>query len=152
MSSLAAERGLQVRGLQHASLVAPGHAVPRPGMEPMSPALVGSFPSTAPPGSPLPMLCLKSHCRSFCCCSGLGACGGHLPSCLPLSPMPASLSVGPRFWLLQRIILRTFSSTCLDTHIHMLTCLLKYNMLYSFLEDSPKQLSKNSHKNKGSYF
>ena len=50
---------------------------PRPGLEPMSPALTGGLPTTAPPGKPSRPLLLQST-GSRCAGSVIGA---HGPSC-----------------------------------------------------------------------
>ena len=56
-ASLVAEHGLQTRRLSscgsRAQLLRSMWDLPRPGFEPMSPALAGRFPTTAPPGKPL---------------------------------------------------------------------------------------------------
>ena len=55
-ASLVAEHRLQMRRLSNcgsrAQLLHGMWDLPRPGLEPMSPALAGSFPTTAPPGKP----------------------------------------------------------------------------------------------------
>ena len=55
-ASLVAEHRLQTRSLSnHGSWAQPLHGMwdlPRPGLEPVSPALVGRFSTTAPPGKP----------------------------------------------------------------------------------------------------
>ena len=56
MASLVAEHRLQMRRLSNcgsrAQLLRGMWDLPRPGLEPMSPALAGRFPTTAPPGKP----------------------------------------------------------------------------------------------------
>ena len=55
-ASLVAEHGLQMRRLSNcgsrAQLLRGMWGLPRPGLEPMSPALAGKFSTTAPPGKP----------------------------------------------------------------------------------------------------
>ena len=55
-ASLVAEHRLQTRRLSscglRAQLLRGMWDLPRPGLEPMSPALAGRFPTTAPPGKP----------------------------------------------------------------------------------------------------
>ena len=55
-ASLVAEHRLQMRRLSscgsRAYLLRGMWDLPRPGLEPMSPALAGRFPTTAPPGKP----------------------------------------------------------------------------------------------------
>ena len=63
-ASLVAEHRLQTRRLStcgsRAELLRGMWDLPRPGLEPVSPALAGRFSTTAPPGKPL--LCfLKNH-------------------------------------------------------------------------------------------
>ena len=57
MASLVAEHRLQMRGLSscgsRAQLLRGMWDLPRPGPEPVSPALAGRLPTTAPPGKPL---------------------------------------------------------------------------------------------------
>ena len=57
VASLVAEHKLQTRGLSNcgsrAQLLRGMWDLPRPGLEPMSPALAGRFSTTAPPGKPL---------------------------------------------------------------------------------------------------
>ena len=56
-ASLVAEHGLQTSRLSscdsQAQLLRGTWDPPRPGLEPMSPALAGRFPTTVPPGKPL---------------------------------------------------------------------------------------------------
>ena len=56
MASLVAEHRLQMRRLSNcgsrAQLLRGMWDLPRPGLEPVSPALAGRFPTTAPPGKP----------------------------------------------------------------------------------------------------
>ena len=56
-ASLVAEHGLQTRRLSNcgsrAQLLRGTWDLPRPGLEPVSPALAGGFSTTAPPGKPL---------------------------------------------------------------------------------------------------
>ena len=75
------EHGLQARGLQQlwrmgfsscgaqAQLLRGMWDLPRPGLEPVSPALAGGFLTTAPPGKPLllPSLCLCLICSFLVC-------------------------------------------------------------------------------------
>ena len=55
-ASLATENRLQTRGLSNcgsqAQLLCGTWNLPRPGLEPVSPALAGRFSTTAPPGKP----------------------------------------------------------------------------------------------------
>ena len=55
-ASLATEHRLQTRRLSNcgsrAQLLCGMWDLPRPGLEPVSPALAGRFPTTAPPGKP----------------------------------------------------------------------------------------------------
>ena len=64
-ASLVAEHRLQTRRLSScgawAQLLRGMWDLPRPGLEPVSPALAGRFPTTAPPGKP--------SIHFFCCCS-----------------------------------------------------------------------------------
>ena len=57
-ASLVAEHGLQTRRLSScgswAQLLRGTWDLPRPGLEPVSPALAGRFSTTAPPGKPIP--------------------------------------------------------------------------------------------------
>ena len=59
-ASLVAEHRLQTRRLSNcgsrAQLLRGMWDLPRPGLEPMSPALAGRFSTTAPPGKPPPLL------------------------------------------------------------------------------------------------
>ena len=59
-TSLVAEHRLQTRMLSscgsRAQLLRSMWDPPRPGLEPVSPALAGRFPTTAPPGKPMFML------------------------------------------------------------------------------------------------
>ena len=58
-ASLAAEHGLQTRRLSscssQAQLLRGMWDLPRPGLEPVSPALAGRFSTTVPPGKPRPV-------------------------------------------------------------------------------------------------
>ena len=58
-ASLVAEHRLQTRRLSNcgsrAQLLRGMWDLPRPGLEPLSPALAGRFSTTAPPGKPLPL-------------------------------------------------------------------------------------------------
>ena len=57
VASLVAKHRLQMRKLSscgsRAQLLCGMWDLPRPGLEPMSPALAGRFPTTVPPGKPL---------------------------------------------------------------------------------------------------
>ena len=57
-ASLVAEHRLQTRRLSNcgsrAQLLRGMRDLPRPGLEPVSPALAGRLPTTAPPGKPFP--------------------------------------------------------------------------------------------------
>ena len=57
VASLVAEHRLQTRRLSNcgsrAQLLRSTRDLPRPGLEPVSPAPAGRFPTTAPPGKPL---------------------------------------------------------------------------------------------------
>ena len=76
-ASLAAEHRLQTRRLSNcgsrAQLVRGMWDLPRPGLEPVSPALAGRFSTTAPPGKPLLFLFCECVCVCFfvwfCLCS-----------------------------------------------------------------------------------
>ena len=61
-ASLVAEHRLQTRRLSNcgslAQLLCGMWDLPRPGLEPVSPALAGRFSTTAPPGKPLNVSCL----------------------------------------------------------------------------------------------
>ena len=90
VASLVAEHRLQTRRLStcgpRAQLLRGMWDLPRPGLEPMSPALAGRFSTTAPPGKPYPLI--------FCWCFHLSEpnrksgvrepqgliCRGQLPS------------------------------------------------------------------------
>ena len=65
-ASIVAEHRLQTRRLSNcgswAQLLRGMWDPPRPGPEPVSPALAGRFPTTAPPGKPIPILLT---CRSW---------------------------------------------------------------------------------------
>ena len=67
--SLVAEHRLQTRRLSNcgsrAQLLRGMWDLPRPGLEPMSPALAGRFSTTAPPGKPQFLASLISSSRSF---------------------------------------------------------------------------------------
>ena len=67
-ASLVVEHRLQTRRLSSCgSRAQPLHGMrdpPRPGLEPMSPALAGRLPTTAPPGKPLPVS--SQHLPSVC--------------------------------------------------------------------------------------
>ena len=60
MASLVVEHGLQTRRLSscgsRAQLLREMWYLPRPGLEPVSPALAGRFSTTAPPGKPQPLI------------------------------------------------------------------------------------------------
>ena len=60
MASLIAEHRLQTRRLSNcgsrAELLCGMWDLPRPGLEPVSPALAGRFSTTAPPGKPWPSI------------------------------------------------------------------------------------------------
>ena len=64
MASLVAEHRLQTRRLSscgsRAQLLRGMWDLPRPGLEPVSPALAGGFSTTAPPGKPNPLVPLSS--------------------------------------------------------------------------------------------
>ena len=68
-ASLVAEHRLQTRRLSNcgsrAQLLHGMWDPPRPGLEPMSPALAGSFSTTAPQGSPLVTLFLIKEARIY---------------------------------------------------------------------------------------
>ena len=68
-ASLVAEHRLQTRRLGNcgswAQMLRGMWDLPRPGLEPMSPALAGRFSTTAPPGKPLPIF--KLGCLLFFC-------------------------------------------------------------------------------------
>ena len=72
-ASLVAEHRLQTRRLSNcgsrAQLLRGTWDPPRPGLEPMSPALAGRLSTTAPPGKP----CLLLFCWGFLYCFPLGA-------------------------------------------------------------------------------
>ena len=63
-ASLVAEHRLQTRRLTNcgsrAQLLRGMWDPPRPGLEPMSPALAGRLPTTAPPGKPLQLVLISS--------------------------------------------------------------------------------------------
>ena len=67
-ASLVAEHRLQTRWLSscgaRAQLVCGMWDLPRPGLEPVSPALAGGFPTTAPPGKP-PSLSFLACCSGY---------------------------------------------------------------------------------------
>ena len=80
VASLVAEHRLQMRRLSScgswAQLLRGMWDLPRPGLEPMSPALAGRFSTTAPPGKPHDFLNIKYYTGkcywiSFCQCAGL---------------------------------------------------------------------------------
>ena len=66
VASLAAEHRLQTRRLSNcgsrAQLLRGMWDLPRPGLEPVSPALAGKFSTTAPPGKPLKGLSFNAGC------------------------------------------------------------------------------------------
>ena len=68
-ASLVAEHKLQTRRLSscgsRAQLLRSMWDPPRPGLEPVSPALAGRFSTTVPPGKPSPYLILKNDSRSM---------------------------------------------------------------------------------------
>ena len=70
VASLVVEHRLQTRRLSNcgsrAQLLRGIWDLPRPGLEPVSPALAGRFPTTAPPGKPCPTL--KMHVSKLTCC------------------------------------------------------------------------------------
>ena len=69
-ASPVAEHRLQTRRLSscgsRAQLLCGMWDLPRPGLEPVSPALAGRLPTTAPPGKPLFFLCALIHSPSPC--------------------------------------------------------------------------------------
>ena len=73
-ASLIAEHRLQTRRLSNcgsrAQLLRSMWDPPRPGLEPVSPALGGRLSTTAPPGKGATLCCSAraSHCRGFSCC------------------------------------------------------------------------------------
>ena len=89
-ASLAAEHRLQTRRLSscgsRAQLLRSMWDPPRTGFEPVSSALAGRFPTTAPPGKPIPHLFYPFICRwtfglfpcldycKYCCYEHRGAC------------------------------------------------------------------------------
>ena len=85
-ASLVAEHRLQTRRLSNcgsrAQLLRGMWDLPRPGLEPVSPALAGRFSTTAPPGKPLLELFIKPDCRK-------------VP--VEIGP-PFPQKVNPRFW------------------------------------------------------
>ena len=68
-ASLVSEHRLQTRRLSNcgsrAQLLRGMWDPPRPGLEPMSPALAGRFSTTAPPGKPLTPLLNEIICKGF---------------------------------------------------------------------------------------
>ena len=68
-ASLVAEHRLQTHRLSNcgswAQLLRGMWDLPRPGLEPMSPALAGRFSTTAPPGKPLKVLLKSSLLRNL---------------------------------------------------------------------------------------
>ena len=68
-ASLVAEHRLQTRRLNscgsRAQLLCGMWDLPRPGLEPMSPALAGRLSTTAPPGKRAPLLSLRDHLCFF---------------------------------------------------------------------------------------
>ena len=67
MASLIAEHKLQTRRLSscgsRAQSLCSMWDLPRPGLEPVSPALAGRFSTTAPPGKPLQLMHIKEWCH-----------------------------------------------------------------------------------------
>ena len=93
-ASLVAEHRLQTRRLSNcgsrAQLLRGMWDLPRPGHEPVSPALVGRFSTTAPPGKPI---LLSFTCRSVINCELIFVKGVRLFVCLfacgcPVIPAP----------------------------------------------------------------
>ena len=75
-ASLVVEHRLQMRRLSscgsRASLLRGMWGLPRPGLEPVSPALAGRFSTTAPPGKPVPSLLIERiSLRTFRHCSSV---------------------------------------------------------------------------------
>ena len=70
-ASLVAEHRLQTRRLSscgsRAQLLRGMWDLPRPGLEPVSPALAGGFLTTAPPGKPSLFLLTRSYAKHFMC-------------------------------------------------------------------------------------
>ena len=68
-ASLVAEHRLQTRRLSscgsRAQLLLGMWDLPRPGLEPVSPALAGRFSTTAPPGKPLPKSYVEFISRNY---------------------------------------------------------------------------------------
>ena len=66
-ASVVAEHRLQTRRLSRggsrAQLLRGMWDLPRPGLEPVSPALAGRFSTTAPPGKPFPVFFIIQRCR-----------------------------------------------------------------------------------------
>ena len=83
-ASLVAEHRLQTRRLSscgsRAQLLRGMWDLPRPGLEPASPALAGRFSTTAPPGKPL-CSCLLNH--NTCWASLYVLIHIELPHCVP---------------------------------------------------------------------
>ena len=107
---LVAEHRLQTRRLSswgsRAQLLHGMWDLPRPGFEPVSPALAGRFPTTAPPGKPLTSSTFTLRCL----------CAAHSPSC--------RLMFFIKFKKFSAIILISFCSHLLshDTPLHLHWC------------------------------
>ena len=118
-ASLVAEHRLQTRRLSNcgsrAQLLRGMRDLPRPGLEPMSPALAGRFSTTAPPGKPHTLTLFKEIQRVLCFPSNLSS-----VLCCNLS----QVSKRPLYSLLSSLI---FS---LKSFLH-LCCLLLFPQLYS---------------------
>ena len=71
-ASLVAEHRLQTRRLSNcgsrAQLLRGTRDLPRPGLEPASPALAGRFSTTAPPGKPKVFLTMSTYQRNISLC------------------------------------------------------------------------------------
>ena len=77
-ASLVAERGLQTRRLSNcgsrAQLLRGMWDLPRPGLEPVSPALAGRFSTTAPPGKPPPLFYFYFYFYFWLCWDFVATC------------------------------------------------------------------------------